>query len=137
LALQGGGSHGAYGAGVIKALLDSGRFRVAAVSGTSAGALNAAALVHGLSEAQTPEAGVKVALRVALRHLERLWTEVGRRSPLGAADALPRPAQPLTTPLVRAWLKSASLLGRFVSPYPSRACRPPTPSDPFFMTSST
>lgn len=113
LALQGGGSHGAYGAGVVEALLESGRFQVAGVSGTSAGALNAAALVQGLSEPDRPGDGVAAALRC----LERLWAEVGRRSPLSAADALPRPAQPLVAPFVQAWLKSAGLLGRFVSPY--------------------
>jgi NTE family protein len=51
IALQGGGAHGAFAWGVLDRLLDEvkvGRFEIAAVSGTSAGALNAAALTLGL-----------------------------------------------------------------------------------------
>ena len=51
LALQGGGSHGAFTWGVLDRLLQevaAGRLRIAAVSGTSAGALNAALTVSGL-----------------------------------------------------------------------------------------
>jgi NTE family protein len=53
IALQGGGAHGAFAWGVLDRLLDevkAGRFEMAAVSGTSAGALNAAALTLGLSD---------------------------------------------------------------------------------------
>ena len=49
IALQGGGAHGAFTWGVLDRLLDevkAGRFEIAAVSGTSAGALNAAADVN-------------------------------------------------------------------------------------------
>src|ERR1700750_3086192 len=51
LALQGGGSHGAFTWGVLDRLLlevAAGRLRISAVSGTSAGALNAALTVSGL-----------------------------------------------------------------------------------------
>ncbi len=48
LALQGGGSHGAFTWGVLEALLEDGRFEFAGISGTSAGGMNAAALVQGL-----------------------------------------------------------------------------------------
>lgn len=47
LALQGGGAHGAYTWGVLDALLEAGRFRFDAISGTSAGAMNALALADG------------------------------------------------------------------------------------------
>jgi NTE family protein len=47
LALQGGGAHGAFTRGVLETLLEHGRLAPVAVSGTSAGALNAAALVSG------------------------------------------------------------------------------------------
>jgi NTE family protein len=47
LALQGGGSHGAFTWGVIDRLLEEPWLRVDAVSGTSAGAMNAAVLAHG------------------------------------------------------------------------------------------
>lgn len=48
LALQGGGSHGAFTWGVIDAILSDGRIDIEAVSGTSAGAMNAAAMADGL-----------------------------------------------------------------------------------------
>lgn len=47
LALQGGGSHGAFTWGVLDRLLEDGRLKFAAVSGTSAGAMNAVALSDG------------------------------------------------------------------------------------------
>ena len=47
LALQGGGSHGAFTWGVLDRLLDEPRFHIAAISGTSAGAMNAAILADG------------------------------------------------------------------------------------------
>ncbi|MCV0394145.1 MAG: patatin-like phospholipase family protein [Rhizobiaceae bacterium] len=47
VALQGGGSHGAFSWGVLDRLLEDGRFVLAAVSGTSAGAMNAVALADG------------------------------------------------------------------------------------------
>jgi NTE family protein len=50
LALQGGGSHGAFTWGVLDALLEDGTLRFDGVSGTSAGALNAALLACGLAE---------------------------------------------------------------------------------------
>jgi NTE family protein len=47
LALQGGGSHGAFTWGVLDALLEDGRLAIEALSGTSAGAMNAAILLQG------------------------------------------------------------------------------------------
>lgn len=49
LALQGGGAHGALTWGVLDRLLEDGGFDIAAVSGTSAGAMNAVALADGLA----------------------------------------------------------------------------------------
>ncbi|WP_421855869.1 patatin-like phospholipase family protein [Oricola sp.] len=46
-ALQGGGSHGAFTWGVLDALLEDGRLSPDGISGTSAGAMNAVALVDG------------------------------------------------------------------------------------------
>ena len=51
LALQGGGSHGAFTWGVLDRLLDSGKIRLDGISGTSAGAVNAVALAHGFATA--------------------------------------------------------------------------------------
>lgn len=47
LALQGGGAHGAFTWGVLDRLLDEDDIEIAAISGTSAGALNAAAFKSG------------------------------------------------------------------------------------------
>ncbi len=52
LALQGGGSHGAFTWGVLDTLLDDGRVALEGISGTSAGAMNAVALAHGFAQAQ-------------------------------------------------------------------------------------
>lgn len=49
LALQGGGSHGAFTWGVLDRLLEDDRILIDAVSGTSAGAMNACAVVEGLA----------------------------------------------------------------------------------------
>lgn len=48
LALQGGGAHGAFTWGVLDRLLEDEDIEIAAISGTSAGALNAAALKAGM-----------------------------------------------------------------------------------------
>lgn len=47
LALQGGGSHGAFTWGVLDRLLEDGRVDIDGISGASAGAMNAIALAHG------------------------------------------------------------------------------------------
>jgi len=49
LALQGGGSHGAFEWGVIERLLEEDKIEIKAVTAASAGAMNAAALVSGLA----------------------------------------------------------------------------------------
>src|SRR5579863_7830027 len=50
LALQGGGAHGAYTWGVLDALLEDGRIEIEAISGASAGAMNAVALAEGFAD---------------------------------------------------------------------------------------
>ncbi|GAB5388077.1 MAG: patatin-like phospholipase family protein [Alphaproteobacteria bacterium] len=50
LALQGGGSHGAFAWGVLDRLLEDDRIEIDCITGTSAGAVNAAAISAGLSE---------------------------------------------------------------------------------------
>jgi len=49
LALQGGGAHGAFTWGVLDRLLEEPRFEIEGVSATSAGAVNAVVLAHGLT----------------------------------------------------------------------------------------
>ena len=67
LALQGGGSHGAFTWGVIDRLLEEDWIEISGVSGTSAGAMNACALAGGL--ATGGREGAKAAL-------ERYWDAV-------------------------------------------------------------
>jgi NTE family protein len=81
LALQGGGSHGAFTWGVLDRLLRdvaAGRLRLAAISGTSAGALNATLTVSGLVQGG-PVGGPDL----ARRKLEDFWRTVSRRGFLG------------------------------------------------------
>jgi NTE family protein len=67
LALQGGGSHGAFTWGVLDALLEDGRLDLEGISGTSAGAMNAVALAHGFALGQgKARAGQHDAARQAL-----------------------------------------------------------------------
>jgi NTE family protein len=67
LALQGGGSHGAFTWGVLDALLDDGRIAFEGISGTSAGAMNAVALAHGFARSEgQPRAARHDAAREAL-----------------------------------------------------------------------
>ncbi|RFO95672.1 patatin [Rhodoferax lacus] len=74
LALQGGGSHGAFTWGVLDALLEDGRLGFEGISGTSAGAMNAVAMAHGLAHA---EGQSSLAMRESARaSLKALWDGV-------------------------------------------------------------
>lgn len=67
LALQGGGSHGAFTWGVLDALLDDGQLDLEGISGTSAGAMNAVAVAHGFAQSVgKPRADRQDAARQAL-----------------------------------------------------------------------
>jgi NTE family protein len=61
LALQGGGAHGAFTWGVLDQLLEDGRIEIEAVSGTSAGAVNAVMLADGLARGGPAEARKRLA----------------------------------------------------------------------------
>lgn len=74
LALQGGGAHGAFAWGVLDRLLDDEGIEIAAISGTSAGALNGAAFKAGLAT------GGRDGARAMLR---ALWASVGNSGPEG------------------------------------------------------
>ncbi len=85
LALQGGGSHGAVTWGVIDRLLEDKRITVDSISGTSAGAVNAAALAYGLHLGGN-EGGRKklAALWEAIIEVGAIWSPV-KPSPVEAA----------------------------------------------------
>lgn len=72
LALQGGGAHGAFTWGVLDRLLEEERLEIAAMSGTSAGALNGAAVKSGLLEDGRDGARAK---------LDWLWEQIGASEP--------------------------------------------------------
>lgn len=76
LALQGGGSHGAFTWGVLDALIEDGRLAIEALTGASAGAMNAIVVAEGWM-AGGPEG--------AREHLHSFWKRVsldGSLSPL-------------------------------------------------------
>jgi NTE family protein len=109
LALQGGGSHGAFTWGVLDRLLEEPWLRIAAISGTSAGAMNAAVLADGWTEG-----GAKGA-RTAL---EKYWQHVSR-----AAAFSPLQRSPIDR-LMGRWTLDTSpvyvamdLMSRVLSPY--------------------
>ncbi len=68
-ALQGGGSHGAFTWGVLDRLLEEPWLRIAAISGTSAGAMNAAVLADGWLEGGSE--GARAALQKYWRRVSR------------------------------------------------------------------
>ena len=72
LALQGGGAHGAFTWGVLDRLLQDPQIEIAGISGTSAGALNGAALKAGLLEG-----GADGGRAAARANLDWLWRQVG------------------------------------------------------------
>jgi NTE family protein len=81
LALQGGGSHGAFTWGVLDALLADPRIELEGLSGTSAGALNAVVLANGWAKAAAAGADPRQGARDGLA---RLWQEVAAWGSLGA-----------------------------------------------------
>ncbi|WP_395701131.1 patatin-like phospholipase family protein [Aquabacterium sp.] len=104
LALQGGGSHGAFTWGVLDALLQDETLGFAGVCGTSAGALNAAVMATGLA------AGGAAGAR---RALAAFWADVGASSACFGLDPFDT-AQKLQDNPMFGWFSAAM---RSVSPY--------------------
>src|SRR5215471_1762633 len=109
LALQGGGSHGAFTWGVLDRLLEEPWLRIAGISGTSAGAMNAAVLADGWTE------GGAEGARTAL---EKFWQRVSR-----AVAFSPLQRSPIDR-LMGRWTLDTSpgyvfmdLISRVLSPY--------------------
>src|SRR5438552_3758296 len=109
LALQGGGSHGAFTWGVLDRLLEEPWLRIDGISGTSAGAMNAAVQVDGYAKGGADGA------RKALEAFWRRVSEAARFSPFRRG--------PLDVTLGRWTLDSSpmyvamDLMSRLVSPY--------------------
>lgn len=77
LALQGGGAHGAFTWGVLDRILEDERIFIAAISGTSAGAMNAVVCAYGLVKT-----GQRAGARQALADFWRAVARMGLLSPL-------------------------------------------------------
>jgi NTE family protein len=80
LALQGGGSHGAFTWGVLDRLLEEPWLEIVAISGTSAGAMNAAVLADGWTE------GGSEGARAAL---DAYWKRVSRAAAFSPLQRTP------------------------------------------------
>jgi len=109
LALQGGGSHGAFTWGVLDRLIEEPWLRIEAISGTSAGAMNAALVADGWT--QDGAEGARAAL-------ETYWRRVSQ-----AAAFSPLQRSPLDR-LMGRWTLDTSpaylamdLMARMLSPY--------------------
>jgi NTE family protein len=76
LALQGGGAHGAFTWGVLDRILEEDSLRIEGISGTSAGAMNAAVLADGHA------AGGREGAQEALQEFWRRVSEAAMLSPL-------------------------------------------------------
>lgn len=81
LALQGGGSHGAFTWGVLDALLADPRIALEGLSGTSAGAVNAVALASGYAKALAAGTDPR---RGARDSLARIWDQVAAWGTVGS-----------------------------------------------------
>lgn len=109
LALQGGGSHGAFTWGVLDRLLEEPTIDIEAISGASAGAMNAVMLAYGFT------LGGRDGARLALKNF---WESVATKAPFSIADDASYSvetvgAQSMPAPAVKAFLSMA----RFFSPY--------------------
>ena len=80
LALQGGGSHGAFTWGVLDRLLEDGRLHIEGLSGTSAGAMNGAIVADGI---------VRGGYDNARARLEEFWSAVSDAAKLSPVRRTP------------------------------------------------
>ncbi|KIN65118.1 Phospholipase, patatin-like family protein [Sulfitobacter noctilucicola] len=110
LALQGGGAHGAFTWGVLDRLLQEPEIEIAGISGTSAGALNGAALKAGW---------VTGGAEGARENLEWLWNQVAGVTDLGLTQWLhPIGAGTLSQAMEYSWpVTMADSIAHLMSPY--------------------
>ena len=110
LALQGGGAHGAFTWGVLEALLREPGIEIAGMSGTSAGALNGAAVKSGLTRGSR---------ELAIERLEWVWRKVGAVTNEAFAPWFDAVSPEAVSTMIEASLPFAmgDALSRAVSPY--------------------
>ena len=113
LALQGGGSHGAFTWGVLDRLLDDATIDIIGVTGTSAGAINGAILVDALV------GGGPIQARAKLR---RYWEAVGATPGFGSFFSGISGEEAATTPL-ESIPACAERMRQNLSPYDNSALR--------------
>ncbi|MDO5691815.1 MAG: patatin-like phospholipase family protein [Pseudomonadota bacterium] len=107
LALQGGGSHGAFTWGVLDALLEDGRLRFDGVSAASSGAMNAVAMAEGLAKAHERGLESADALALARRSLLEFWEAVARYGTL--AQSMPMVGAASLMNLWSQWLSPSQM----------------------------
>jgi len=109
LALQGGGSHGAFTWGVIDRVLEEKTIEIIGVTGTSAGALNAALMTDGLVRGGPEQARAK---------LRQFWEAIGEMPGFGSFlwPMTGEMAATLRLEYTPAYLILGAL-GRYLSPY--------------------
>ena len=110
LAFQGGGSHGAITWGVADRLLEDDRIEIEAISGSSAGAVNAATIAYGL------HIGGREGARKTLEHL---WTRISEtRNPYNPLKGNPFLDTPGAKKMVNAFSSQMfDMMTRTLSPY--------------------
>ncbi|WP_043528175.1 patatin-like phospholipase family protein [Litchfieldella xinjiangensis] len=109
VALQGGGSHGAFTWGVLDRLLEDERLEIGGLSGTSAGAMNAVVLANGW--AQNGRQGAREAL-------DAFWRDVGKAGDgRFAGDNLLQLLFGHWTPGLKPVYRFMDAVSRLVSPY--------------------
>lgn len=110
LALQGGGAHGAFTWGVLDCLLQQEDIEICGISGTSAGALNGAALKAGM---------VQNGHQGARDNLDWLWHEVAGVSDVGMTQWMaPFGVAALSKAIEHSWPVTVSdMVSNLTSPY--------------------
>lgn len=110
LALQGGGAHGAFTWGVLDCLLQQDDIEICGISGTSAGALNGAALKAGM---------VSGGRDGARQNLDWLWHEVAGVDDVNISQWMaPFGVEALSKSIENSWpVAMADMLSNMTSPY--------------------
>jgi NTE family protein len=109
LALQGGGSHGAFTWGVLDRLLEDETIDIEAVSGTSAGAVNAVALASGYATGGRAGAREKLA---------QVWQRVSDANPFNAvSDSLSSISGGWFGQMFNPAMMTLDIMSRVLSPY--------------------
>jgi len=106
LALQGGGSHGAYTWGVLDRILEEEDLEIGGISGTSAGAMNGAVLIDGL---------IKGGRHKAKEQLRTFWQDISQHN--GVFSPIQNAALPVPEWGMAAAYSMLDMFSRTFSPY--------------------